>query len=72
MRPSELAKWRQKQGLTQKELAEKLGVAENTVFRWEKAMRAIPPFLHLTLECMERKGGKDKTKGIQKGKGVKK
>ncbi|MFZ3137440.1 MAG: helix-turn-helix transcriptional regulator [Thermodesulfovibrionales bacterium] len=72
MKPSELTAWRKKQGLTQKGLAEKLGVAEVTIFRWEKAMRAIPPFLHLTLECMEKKGDELRKREMKKRKEVKK
>jgi len=64
MKPSELTEWRKKQGLTQKGLAGKLGVAEVTVFRWEKAMREIPSFLHLALRCLEQRGG-DEKKGVR-------
>jgi transcriptional regulator with XRE-family HTH domain len=63
MKPSELIKWRKKNRFTQKELADLLGVAEVTVFRWEKAMRKIPPFLHLALKWLELRGGETKTKG---------
>ncbi len=63
MKPSELVKWRRDHGFTQKSLAEKLGVAEVTVFRWEKDMREIPSFLGLALESIERKGGEGKAKG---------
>ena len=72
MKPSELVKWRKDHGFTQKSLADKLGVAEVTVFRWEKDMREIPSFLHLALECLEMKGGEGKSKGTQKRKEVKK
>ena len=37
----ELKTLRQQMGLTQKELAEKLGVPWNTVARWEVGMRKI-------------------------------
>lgn len=60
MKPSQLIKWRKKAGLTQEALGKRLGVTKTTVYRWEKAMREIPPFLHLALECMEKKGGKKK------------
>ena len=42
MNPSELFKWRNGQGYTQKGLADLLGVDKMTVYRWEKAMREIP------------------------------
>jgi transcriptional regulator with XRE-family HTH domain len=71
MNPSELVKWRKDHGFTQKSLADKLGVAEVTVFRWEKAMRAIPSFLHLALRCLELEGGEIKAKGKKKKKEVK-
>jgi DNA-binding XRE family transcriptional regulator len=62
MNPSELFKWRNGQGYTQKELADLLGVDKMTVYRWEKAMRDIPPFLHLALKYVEKKGGESKLK----------
>ncbi len=68
MEPSELTQWRKKQGYTQQELAELLGVARMTVVRWEKAMREIPSFLHLALEALEKRGGGKKTKGKRQGK----
>ena len=71
MKPSELVKWRKKQGFSQKKLADMLGVAEVTVFRWEKALRAIPSFLHLALRCLELEGGETKAKGKKKRKEVK-
>ena len=71
MKPSELVKWRKKQGFSQKKLADMLGVAEVTVFRWEKAMREIPPFLHLALKWLELEGGETKAKGKKKTKEVK-
>jgi len=41
MTGQELKALRQQMGLTQKELAEKLGVPWNTVARWEVGMRKI-------------------------------
>jgi DNA-binding XRE family transcriptional regulator len=73
MNPSELFTWRKGQGYTQKGLAGLLGVDKMTVYRWEKAMREIPPFLHLALKYLEQKGGETSSKGagrkVQKGKG---
>jgi len=62
MNPSELFEWRTGQGYTQKGLADLLGVDKMTVYRWEKAMRDIPPFLHLALKYLEKKGGESKKK----------
>ena len=55
--------WRKEQGYTQSELGEKLGVTKTCVYRWEAGLRHIPPFLHLALECMEKKGVEIKGKG---------
>ncbi len=66
MNPSELVKWRKNQGYTQKGLATLLGVTKTTVYRWEKAMREIPPFLHLALKWLEKKGGEQKPKKEKK------
>jgi transcriptional regulator with XRE-family HTH domain len=63
MDPADLVKWRKGQGYTQKGLAELLGVDKMTVYRWEKAMREIPPFLHLALKFLEQKGAESKSKG---------
>jgi transcriptional regulator with XRE-family HTH domain len=41
-------------GMSQSQLAEALSVAANTVARWERDERAIPPFLGLALETIER------------------
>lgn len=55
MNGKELKDYREKIGLTQEQLAEALQVASNTVSRWERDDRAIPPYLHLALETIERK-----------------
>lgn len=62
MMPEELKAWRKKNGYTQEELAKILGVTKTTVYRWEAAIREIPPFLALTLECVEKKRGGEQTK----------
>lgn len=46
----ELAAWRAEHGLTQAQLGARLGVDSNTVARWERGERAIPPYLPLALE----------------------
>lgn len=53
MTPEYLKEWRNKNGLTQSALAEKLNVAGMTVSRWETGLRAIPPFLSLALQAIE-------------------
>jgi transcriptional regulator with XRE-family HTH domain len=50
-----LKKFRESIGLTQSGLAEALSVANNTISRWELGMRAIPEFLPLALETIERR-----------------
>ncbi len=57
MSPSKLIRWRKKNGYTQIRLGKALGVSTITVYRWEKAMRGIPPFLHLALKYLEIEGG---------------
>jgi DNA-binding XRE family transcriptional regulator len=71
MTSEELQTWRKKNGYTQGQLAKALGVATQTVYRWENDKRAIPSFLHLTLECLEKKGGKGEGRGTKKKKEVK-
>lgn len=65
MKPSELIKWRKQRGYSQITLGKALGVSTITVYRWEKAMREIPSFLHLALRCLELEGGEIKTKGTK-------
>ena len=65
MKPDELRKWREKNGYTQDELADILGVAMFSVSRWETGTRAIPSFLHLALKGnpKERRREEEKYKG---------
>lgn len=65
MEPNELIRWRTEHGYTQFELGQKLGVAKTTVYRWEKAMREIPSFLHLALRCLEYEGGENKARATK-------
>lgn len=45
--------WRKAHGLTQTQLADKLGVVWLTVQRWESGQRSVPPYLHLALKYLE-------------------
>ncbi len=53
MEANELKQRRDRLGLTQAELATILGVAENTVWRYEKGATTIPKHMALTLEALE-------------------
>lgn len=64
MSGQELKKWREGSLLTQEGLAELLGVARNTVARWERNEIGIPPFLSLALETLEHR--RRSTKKISK------
>jgi DNA-binding transcriptional regulator YiaG len=68
MTPRQLKEWREGNGLSQRQLTDLLGIDIMTVSRWERGVRSIPPFLHLALECMNKKGGETSR---TKGKGTK-
>jgi len=51
----ELKRRRTALGITQAELATVLGVKPNTVARWESGVLAVPAYLPLALETVERK-----------------
>jgi DNA-binding transcriptional regulator YiaG len=63
MTPKEIKTWRKQNNYSQSQLAKVLSVNVMTISRWERGVRAIPSFLHLTLECLEKKGGELKAKG---------
>jgi DNA-binding XRE family transcriptional regulator len=62
----DLKMWRKHTGYSQGKLAKILGVTPLTVSRWERGERKIPPFLHLALECVGKRGGELKAKGEKK------
>jgi transcriptional regulator with XRE-family HTH domain len=53
MTGEDLLRWRKRHGLTQKELADLLGVWNMTIYRWECGMRSISPYLHLALKALD-------------------
>ncbi len=63
-----LKAWRQDQGLTQKGLAQALGVTPMAVAYWEWGKRRIPALLPLALEALEKrlqKGYNDPEHGLR-------
>jgi len=54
MSGEELRAWRIKHDLSQAELAELLGVKQSAISRWETEKHAIPPYLHIVLEYLEK------------------
>ncbi len=60
MTNTELKNWREREGYSQGRLAEALGIHVMTVSKWERGIRAIPPFLRLALRALELGGAKDK------------
>ncbi len=66
MTGKELRDYRERIELTQEQLAQALQVASNTVSRWERDDRAIPPYLPLALETIE---GRLKGSAKQNSKG---
>ncbi len=65
MKPRDLKKWRADNGYSQGELADILGVALQTVSRWERGTREITSYLHLALKTIPKKGGSNK-QGVNK------
>lgn len=56
---SQLTEAREALHLSQAELARQLGVAANTVNRWEAGTRKIPPYLWLALEGLNHQHCKE-------------
>ena len=55
MTGEELRAWRIEHDLSQAELAELLGVKQNTISHWETGSRKTPYYLPLLLEYLEEK-----------------
>ena len=62
MTSDELKDLRAELGLTQPELAKRLGVARNTVTRWEMGTRGIPEPVARLLEFLRKEAQATKTK----------
>ena len=62
----DLILWRKKQGLTQRELAQFLGIDVMTISRWERGVRGIPALLSLALEALENRLNGGKINGLHK------
>ena len=54
MTGDELKNFRERLGLSREELARELRTTYPTIYRWETDDRAIPPYLDLALETIER------------------
>lgn len=52
--PSDLRMFREQRDMTQQQLADWLGVKANTVARWERGERQLPPLLPLVLALWEQ------------------
>jgi len=56
MEGNEMKKWRDEHGLTQRNLADLLGVDPITISRWERTEQKPPGYLlDLSLEALERR-----------------
>lgn len=50
-----LRAWRRMRRISQRDLASILGVTNVTIARWELGDNAVPPYLHLALESIDRR-----------------
>jgi len=58
MEGNELQQRREALGMSRDELAKALQTTSVSVWRWENGERAVPPYLSLALETVERERGK--------------
>jgi transcriptional regulator with XRE-family HTH domain len=63
-----LKKRRGRLGMTQADLAAELGVAPNTVSRYETGSLPVPAHMNLVLEALEKRHIEDMQKPIREGK----
>jgi len=66
MKSEDLKTWRKKWGITQVELARRLGTYQETISRWERGKRGIPAHLPLALETLENRFEKERDHGNRK------
>ncbi len=59
MTPTDLRAWREANRFTQESLSARLGVAANTIYRWESGRHPIPSFLPLALKSIAPKVTKE-------------
>jgi transcriptional regulator with XRE-family HTH domain len=59
MTDADLRRRRAALNLSQKKLAEVLGVSKSTVAHWEQGVQAIPRYLDLALQTLERETGRE-------------
>ena len=62
MKGGEVRRLRRRLGLTQQQLADKLGVTKNTVYRWEKELMGIREPSARLIRLLAKMEGKEKRK----------
>lgn len=53
MTGKELQKTREALNYTRQEFADKLKITYTTVYRWERGLRSIPPYLELAIQSLK-------------------